>query len=418
MVTFGAVGDICLARTCGRHIEKNGEVWPFELMRPFLDRADLLFGNMESVVLPPDYPEEQIDPEGLVSKFDASGALKVAGFDILNMASNHILDGGPGGMFHTRNRIEALGIATAGVGQTQQEARQMRVLEAGGLRFGFLCYCEDNNYTCGTMGPCHAYYVPEIVLEDIAASKSRVDVLVVSVHADLEYMETPSVPRREDFRRFARAGATLVLGHHPHVPQGVEQVDGALIVYSLGNFFFFPHNMPYHRNKLPHTAHSFLLLAEVSRDGVESFTRVPFEIQNPPNVRPGPLEGRAAEQLLAYLTELDRWCGDDDRVKSNWRHVAMDKLEGYLAEVKAMDRDDRTWRGRALRRLEKCLGREDRVDIDRILQEYLGPLLFVAENQSWMNEILQAVKEKWAAHQRQVDPYHRPEYALSRRQQR
>ena len=73
-VRFAAVGDICLARTRGRQVQQKGFEWPFGALAPVLRSADLLFGNMESVVLPPDYPDEIIDPWGLVSKFDGTPA--------------------------------------------------------------------------------------------------------------------------------------------------------------------------------------------------------------------------------------------------------------------------------------------------------------------------------------------------------
>ena len=64
--TFGAVGDVDLSRKGAAPIIEHGFDWPFERMMPILRQADVLFGNMESVVLPPEYPDGQIDPAGLV----------------------------------------------------------------------------------------------------------------------------------------------------------------------------------------------------------------------------------------------------------------------------------------------------------------------------------------------------------------
>ncbi|MBN1854466.1 MAG: CapA family protein [Pirellulales bacterium] len=62
VVTLAAVGDICLAGMMGRQVQTHGYHWPFEAMKHVLHSSDLLFGNMESVVLPPEYPDECIDP--------------------------------------------------------------------------------------------------------------------------------------------------------------------------------------------------------------------------------------------------------------------------------------------------------------------------------------------------------------------
>jgi hypothetical protein len=345
---------------------------------------------MESVLLPPDYPEDQIDPEGLVSRYDGTAALKDVPFHFTNLANNHVLDGGQVSMFHTRRAVERAGVAAGGVGRTQAEARRMGVVQAGGLSFGFLCYCEDSNYSLGTTGPCHAYYRLDGVLADVARNRPDVDVLVVSIHADLEFMETPSPRRRDAFRRIAAAGADLVLGHHPHVPQGVELLNGSLIAYSLGNFYFAAHTGEYMRNHLPHTGHSFLLLAEVGRRGVESFTRVPFAILPPPEQRPVPLEGPEADDMLAYLARLDEMARDDETVQRNWREIALRHLDIYLERVKGCDRDD-------------------------VLEELLGRLLVVAENRGWAEEVFEAVKESWARQAGRIDPLHRPQYAMKAR---
>ena len=368
----------------------GGIDWPFEKMLPHLRRADLLFGNMESVLLPPEYPDDQIDPAGLVSKYDGTAALARAGFGFMNLASNHVLDGGRMSMFHTRDAIQRLGIVTAGIGKTQKQARRMPVLQVGPLRFGFLCYCEDSNYSLSTKGPSHAYYTRRAVLADVARNKDEVDVLVVSIHADLEFMETPSWPRRQIFREISAAGATIVLGHHPHVPQGVELIDGRLIAYSLGNFYFAAHSDDYMKDNGPHTAHSFLLLAEVGPGRVASFERVPFEIRPPPEQRPVPLDGPERERMLAYLEQLDRKAADDEVVKGNWRDVALRHLDIYLDRARK-------------------LGRED------LLVDLIGRLVLVAENRSWIDEVFAAVKENWTRQARRVDPYHRPQYAMTSR---
>ena len=321
--------------------------------------------------------------------FDGTQALVDAGFDVLNLANNHILDGGTLGMFHTRDVVEARGIMTVGVGADQDEARRLRVVERSGLRWGFLCYAEDSNYTLSTSGPCHAYYEPTLVLEDIALARPQVDVLVVSIHADLEFVETPSTHRREAFREFARAGATLVLGHHPHVPQGIEQVGASLVAYSLGNFVFHAHTSAYLRAHLPNTARTFVLLADVSREGVCGFRRVPVQIAPPPNQRPRPAHGAGAEALFAYFDELDRKVADDTIVAANWRTVAVRKLvttlQGAAARVEPQD---------AL--------------------HLIGELLYVAENRAWIDEVEAAAAEIWREQRNHVDPHHSPSFASSR----
>ena len=181
-ITFGAVGDIAFRGELDEQVRRHGADWPFEKMLPHLERADLLFGNVESVAIPPDFPEDQIDPGGLISRLpgeEIAAAIKRAGFDFMNLAANHVLDAGRIGMDYTRNTLEDAGLVTGGVGYSQAEARELRTIERNGITFGFLCYGEDSNYTLGHTNPSYAYYEREAVIEDVERHKGAVDVLVV-----------------------------------------------------------------------------------------------------------------------------------------------------------------------------------------------------------------------------------------------
>lgn len=387
-ITFGAVGDISFAAQTGEDARAHGPDWLFEKMRPVLGRAEVLFGNMESVAIPAQFPREEIDPGGQISPLsgeEGAAALRRAGFDVMNMAANHVLDAGSMGLDHTKACLEGAGIVVGGVGYSQAEARQLKIVERHGLRLGFLCYAEDSNWTLGHTDPGFALYELEAVAEDVAQHRASVDALIVSIHADLEFMPTPSVPRLRNSRAIAEAGATVILHHHPHVPQGMEMVNGCLVCYSLGNFVFDAHTSEYMKNNGPHTAHSFVLLAELGRDGVRSLERVPFEIREPPEQRPTPLEGRKREEMLAYLAELDRQVQDDELVKRIWRETAKRSLSSLLGELR-------------------------RRDLDNVIEEMVGRYCILAENRSWMQEILEMGREHWEAQKRTSDPFHRPHW--------
>jgi hypothetical protein len=384
--TFGAVGEIVLYGTMAEDMRRHGDDWLLAEMNPVLKGVDVLLGSFVTVIIPPDFPDAMLDPLAIATPFDFTALLANAGFNALNLANNHVLDAGTLGMFHTREMVEAHGMLGIGVGATQKEARRLRLLERSGLTWGFLSYAEDSNYTQSTNGPCHAYYEPALILEDIHKARSEVDVLVVSVHADLEFSETPSVRRRESFRAFARAGATLVLGTHPHVPQGVERFGNSLIAFSLGNFAFHAHTSPYLSAHLPNTARSFVLQAEVSRDGVENFRRIPLLIDPPPNQRPRPAINSEAKEIHAYFNSLDEMIADDTIVAAKWRATAVRYLMSTLQHAGTRFKED------------------DALHL-------IGELLFVAENRAWVDEITTAAAEIWIRQRSHVDLHHRPSYA-------
>ena len=73
---------------------------------------------------------------------------------------------------------------------------------------------------------------------DVSALKSRADVVIVSMHAGAEYRPQPNVSQRDFARAVIEAGASVVVGHHPHVVQAAERIGGAVVFYSLGNLVF------------------------------------------------------------------------------------------------------------------------------------------------------------------------------------
>ncbi len=392
-VTFGAVGDIAFHRGIEERLTADGLDWPFARVQPALDRAGVLFGNFEFPFLPPDFPPEERDPAAALSVVpgpEGAQALRRAGFDVLNLAANHILDAGSMGLDYTQSCLREAGICAAGVGYSQEEARRMEVVERDGLTFGFLCYAEDGNWTLGATNPGPAYYEVETVLEDVRKHRAEVDVLVVSIHADLEFVPVPAPVRIANSRRIAAAGADIILEHHPHVPQGVEMADGALIAYSLGNFVFGTHSDGYISRHLPQPAESFVLLVDVDGDGVRSFERVPCIIAEPPDERPRILEGEDGDRLASYFEQLDSWLQDEKFVRETWRRRVTEVFGSFIK--KAAERD-----------------------VEAVIAEMVGRALLVPENRSWADEVMAMAREHWASVSASSDPYRRPNYRFQNR---
>ncbi|MBN1809378.1 MAG: CapA family protein [Planctomycetes bacterium] len=368
-ILLAAVGDVSFRGTSGDGVDEHGPSYPFEKIRPWLDDADIRFGNMESVFIPDGFPEDRLNPKALASPGRHAAALADAAFDVMNLAANHVLDCGTAGLLNTRQVLASHGIRSFGAGLSPQEARTPLVVEKNGLAVGFLGYQEDCNYTYGHLGAGPAYLVESDVFEDLAALRPDVDVLVLSLHSDLEFMETPAVWRRDLSRRLAAAGADLVLHTHPHVPQGVERCGRSLIAYSLGNCVFNSHTSSYMKDNGPHTAHSFVLRVRLSARGAEDFQRLPFEISSPPE-RPVPYPEDRLPEALAYLEHLDAALADDAVVLANWRARCMDMLRIYLKRVEGMSAED-------------------------FMDRWAWVLAGVRENRSWVSELVRMAEERF-----------------------
>ena len=108
-----------------------------------------------------------------------------------------------------------------------------------GVSFGFLGYTYDqSNGNWKDFDPRVALADVDTMQADVADMKSRADVVIVSMHHGIEYTPNPSKAQVEFAHAAIDAGATLVIGHHPHVVEPSEQYNGGEIIYSLGNFIF------------------------------------------------------------------------------------------------------------------------------------------------------------------------------------
>ena len=232
----------------------------------FLRSADLLFGQLEAVVTDKGAPACQ---SRLPLRIYPSAAetLKRAGFDVMSNAGNHIMDWGYEGYYDTMHHMKKAGIDIVGAGDNLDEARKpvIKVLDDG-TKIGFLAYCSilpqdywalpdrpgANPMRGITAAPCKEHDQPgtpvrifswphpddlQNMLDDIAALRPQVDILVVSQHWGIHF--TPAVIA--DYQRYVGhfaldAGADIVVGHHTHILKGIEVYKGKPLVYSLANF--------------------------------------------------------------------------------------------------------------------------------------------------------------------------------------
>ena len=266
-LVIAAVGDVMMPTSIQAAISgnKHGYDFLFEKIAPDLGAADITIANLET----------PIDHKAAVSgypKFNARpallSALKKAGVRIVSVANNHIMDAGPEGLKRTLNNIEAAGLIFTGAGRTKAEAAKIKFLKARDVNVAFL------SYTCCTnqRQPRRAASAPGVNIlgieseADLNRSAARVrqarasaDLVVVSLHWGEEYATEPTSRQRRVASELVEAGADIILGHHPHVLQRIENhvaCDGrvGLIVFSLGNFVSSQNAGITYQNKYRHEA--------------------------------------------------------------------------------------------------------------------------------------------------------------------
>ncbi|MCS7023966.1 MAG: CapA family protein [Bryobacteraceae bacterium] len=231
-------GDVMLSRTVYRTAQQRQDpAYPFRKIAGAFSAADLAFVNLES-------PFAATGPYfDLRMVFRAHPSmlegLKLAGIDVVSTANNHARDAGSQGVEFTLELLERNGIQAVGTARTPEEAYGGVVVERKGIRFGFLAYTEDQR------NGNHADTDPRIAMLDetalrtgIESLRRRCDVVIVSMHAGWEYSKKPNRLQTRMARLAVDSGASIVVGHHPHVPQPVEPYKKGVIFYSLGNLVF------------------------------------------------------------------------------------------------------------------------------------------------------------------------------------
>jgi poly-gamma-glutamate synthesis protein (capsule biosynthesis protein) len=235
-ITLLFVGDIML----GRHVEeamvkRSDWTLPFQPLAERLRQADLTFGNLECVTARSGAPRAKLafraDPQALEG-------LTFAGFDVVSVANNHTPDYGPDALQEMLGHLEERGIAAAGI--ERDDAQVPVVLRAGDLDIGYLAFSYLSAAAAAAAdGPVRVARIGgKSLVSAILAARPMVDYLVVSLHLGTQFAPGPTDAQRGIARAAIEAGADLVVGHHPHVPQEVEKYRDRFIAYSLGDFVF------------------------------------------------------------------------------------------------------------------------------------------------------------------------------------
>lgn len=258
MVKLIAVGDIFL--------KTKFDEDPFKYIKTTFDQKDILFGNLEVVL---SKKGKKADKFALI--YTDPGKVKYlnnAKFDVLNIANNHILDRDYVGLKNTIDVLNQNNLNYIGINILSKNREVL--LEKDGIIFGFLGYTDgiyelEDNIEISVINK-------ENILNDVTTLKNKCDFVIVSLHWGIENVFYPSPKQITIAREIIDAGATLILGHHPHVIQGLEKYKNGLIAYSLGNFNF---DTKLSKSK---TDKSIILSVNLNRNGILDYKIDPIEI--------------------------------------------------------------------------------------------------------------------------------------------
>lgn len=298
-ITIAAAGDMIFDRNVSALIRQAGGAAPLAEVAQRLAAADLAIANLESPLSDRGTRAKGKDVtfRGLPSAIEG---LKLAGFDALSMANNHVLDYGPDALADTVDALDAAGIAHSGAGANQDAAWAPASVNARGAKVAYLAY--SHIVPAGFIaqpnraGLASGRWDAARVMNAVREAKKTNDYVIVSFHWGVEYQDNANAEQRKWAHDVIDAGADMVLAHHPHVIQGVEFYQGKLIAYSLGDFVF-----DHYSRK---TGEAFILEAELGPDGTPSATAVPVYLDK--YGRPEYVTGAEARTILDRLATISR----------------------------------------------------------------------------------------------------------------
>lgn len=246
---FMAVGDIMLGRGVGMRLQKAGDYKKaFEKVSDYFSMGDVLFANLETPLTSSTHGLDKKRKIVLKGNPEAVSALTSAGFNLISLSNNHMMDYYEKGLQDTMELLSKNGIIYAGGGKDIEDARKLAIKEVNGIKVGLLAYTDmaeltfaGDPYLSFAAGTEKSGVVPrkyETIKEDILKARGQVDILAISLHWGVEESFTITQDQVEFAHNLIDDGADVILGHHPHQFQGMEMYKGKPIMYSMGNFLF------------------------------------------------------------------------------------------------------------------------------------------------------------------------------------
>ncbi len=318
-VTISLGGDTLLGDHVGNHIDTHGVDYPWESVKEIFQKSDLALVNLECTVGTTGEPQDK--QYTYRAKPETLEGLVNAGVKGVSLGNNHSLDYGRECFVETLDNLDKYNIKYTGGGRNIEEALKPAIWEINGIKIGFIGFSRvtphvDWYATESRAGIVNGYDGnAKNVIQAVKQAKEKVDFLIVSLHWGTELAD---YPRDNDViiaKELIDNGADCIMGHHPHVLQGIEFYRDRPIVYSLGNFVF--------GAKGERTTQTFVFNMEINKDGIINTNIVPGRIRSG---QPIISEGEDRENTINLINQLSADWGTkilaDGSILGNIEYVA------------------------------------------------------------------------------------------------
>ncbi len=314
------MGDLLVVREAEEQLEVNGEDYPFEKIEDEFRKYDVVFANFEMSItyrgsVHPRKPYTfRLHP-------DNASYFKELKIDVVSIANNHILDYGNPGLFDTMSFLGEWGVKYSGAGKNLDVARKPAVLNKNGTDVLFLSYCErpPSDFYATENSPGTAPMNIKYIIEDVKRHKKANNIVLVSLHWGIEHDDFPRKYQVTVAHSIIDAGADGIIGHHPHVPQGIEIYNGKPIIYSLGNAITGFYNPNYKNNIMVSLQYRGPDLLDIMIIPIAGKFK---EIKSQPHI----LNGNKAVKILKHMQRVSRPFKTDIIIKDDKGLIHVDNI--------------------------------------------------------------------------------------------
>lgn len=299
----------------------------FTGLKEEITESQIAFINLEAPLCTADRPALKTGPN-LKSHPGYAKVIAKAGFNVIGLANNHIMDYGAAGYRETISALKAENLKICGAGDDITKANKPLVVTRKGVKTAFIATAENEFSTATESAPGSAPLDIIDIAREIKDLRGTTDLIFVVIHGGNEYFPYPRPGLRKACRFFIECGADAVICHHPHVPGAYELHMGKPIVYSLGNFVF-PHEHP---PEGWNEGYALSLEYESVPGGASHSNIIPYR-QSPETSRVIKMKGTDKADFLLKIESYRKVLTDEKQYKNAWDAFCEQRKPDMLAAL-------------------------------------------------------------------------------------
>ncbi len=320
LVIFFA-GDMMIGNRILPVINRFGALYPYKNVIGLIKESNISFCNLEAPFLDSDKPPKFEKKYSFKVPEKYINLLTESGIDIVSLANNHIMDFNDEGLVSTIEILDKNSIYHCGAGINIEEANKPVIIEKQGFKIAFLGYSMTfpKEFYAGKNKPGTAYPYILRFKKSLKELSSISDFIIVSIHWGAEGEKFPK-QYQKNFAHFAiNSGANIVIGHHPHVIQGIEIYKNGLIFYSLGNFIFGSYG--------EHAKEGILVKTEILEKKIKNAQIIPINVDNTvTNFQPDLIKSNKYKKIIQKINEISMELNGNKCVIYNNGNLILDSL--------------------------------------------------------------------------------------------